>query len=120
MSINRKPSYVPWTAIFPQKARSELIRPEAGPGNTTWRGEKPIACRLSVTAQSAVCATGGGVADRGAATMPMATAVSARKKRSLTAAHLLYLRGVDEHPVAHAVGRLPPIPCLTAGKSLPV
>ena len=34
--IRRKPAYVPWTAVSPQKARSELKTPE--PGTVLSRG----------------------------------------------------------------------------------
>ena len=44
MSIARHPSYVPWKAMSPQKARSELKTPAAGFG----LGEKPSGVRLSV------------------------------------------------------------------------
>ena len=56
MSTIRNPSYVPWNAQSPQKARSELKTPAAGFG----LGAKPSGVRLSVTSQSATTGTLGG------------------------------------------------------------
>src|ERR687896_45076 len=56
MSIMRKPEYVPWIAVSPQNARSELNTPCLGLklSSGTFRAEYPIGSMLSVKSNVAV------------------------------------------------------------------
>ena len=87
MLTSRKPEYVPCTAVFPQKARSELNTPCPGTVLSigTGFGEKPSGCKFFVYVNVAVAeAALGGTADAVNGTViPMTSALHAIKSRSL-------------------------------------
>src|ERR687891_1455576 len=60
-STRRKPAYVPWTAVRPQKARSELKTPLPGTVLSvgTTRAEYPSGCMFFVYVNVAVASSAG-------------------------------------------------------------
>ena len=79
--------------MSPQKAKSELMKFDSGPLVGTLRSENESAVRLGVIAQLATSGTGGGVALKGAATSPMASAPSTSSSRTFTCNHLHMVTG---------------------------
>jgi hypothetical protein len=73
---------VPWKALSPQNARSELNTLEPVPLNGTLFSENPSAVMFGLIAQSFTTSTGGGMAPSGAAVSPTASAASARYART--------------------------------------
>ena len=73
-STSRKPEYVPWTAVLPQNARSELKTPVPGPllSSGTSFGENPSGCR---SCYSNVAVASAGDARRERELAPTATAM---------------------------------------------
>src|SRR5262245_14460937 len=127
-STSRKPEYVPCTAVFPQKARSELNTP--CPGTVLSMGtsfaENPRGCRFFVYVNVAVAdAAPGGTAEAVSGTeTPMATTTHASTSRNLcietpfTTLTLLVCGGsgpTGRRPRCETrmFGQLPPIACLT-------
>ena len=93
--------------MSPQNARSELMKFDSGPVVGTLRSENESGVRLGVIAQFWTSGIFGGLALSGAATSPIASALSSSSKRSFT----YHLHGFAGSPLC---GR-PPSACLTRG-----
>jgi hypothetical protein len=104
MSMRRKPAYVPWTAVLPQKARSELKLPAPGTvlSSGISRGENPSGCMFFVYVNVETAAMGRAEAANGNVSMPTRTATASKSRSFRTATSL----GWFERE-AHAEGRRP-------------